>query len=85
VRFVFKEHLFLLSYSLFLQSKFLYWIENSLLSGFRFKIFDWVVANSRSFDEIVRCLSFPALQKLAAVKASALSELIGSLEMENNE
>ncbi len=66
-------------------TKFLYWIENSLLSGFRFKIFDWVVANSRSFDEIVRCLSFPALEKLAAVKALALSELIGSLEMDNNE
>jgi len=48
------------------QTQFMYWIEDSLLSGFRWQIFDWVVTNSRSYDEIATCLKKPFLQKLAA-------------------
>jgi hypothetical protein len=47
------------------QTKFLYWIEDSLLSGFRWQIFDWVTKNARSYDEIVKCLSKPFLKKIA--------------------
>jgi hypothetical protein len=48
------------------QTKFLYWIEDSLLSGFRWQIFDWVVENAQSYNEMVRDLSNSVLQKLAA-------------------
>lgn len=48
------------------QTKFLYWIEDSLLSVFRWQIFDWVIKNAQSYNEIVKCLSNPFLQKLAA-------------------
>jgi len=44
------------------QTKFFYWIEESLLSGFRWQIFDWVIHNARSYHEIVKCLSKPFLQ-----------------------
>lgn len=50
------------------QTKFLYWIEDSLLSFFRWQIFDWVTQQAKSYDEIVRCMSKPFLQKLAATK-----------------
>ena len=49
------------------QTNFLYWIEDSLLSSFRWQIFDWVIKNARSYNEIVKCLSTPFLQKLAAI------------------
>jgi hypothetical protein len=48
------------------QTKFLYWIEDSLISGFRWRIFDWITENVPSYNEIVKCLSNPFLQKLAA-------------------
>jgi len=51
------------------QTKFFYWIEDSLLSGFRWQIFDWVTRNAHSYIEIVRCLGKPFLQKLAATKS----------------
>jgi len=50
------------------QTKFLYWIEDSLLSGYRWQIFDWVTKNARTYNSIVKCLSKPFLQKLAATK-----------------
>lgn len=50
------------------QTKFFYWVEESLLSGLRWQIFDWVVENARSYDEIVKCLSKPFLQKFAATE-----------------
>jgi len=43
------------------QTKFLYWIEDSLLSHFRWQIFDRVTKNARSYDEIVECLSNPVI------------------------
>jgi len=52
-------------------TKFLYWVEDSLLSGFRWQIYDWVITNARSYSEIVKCLSKPFLQKLAASNAKA--------------
>jgi len=60
--------------SLSFPTRFLYWVENSLLSRFRYNIFDWVVANARSYDEIVSSLSFPTLRKLATVKTLAVSD-----------
>jgi hypothetical protein len=50
------------------QTKFIYWIEDSLLSGFRWQVFDWVTENARSYNEIVKCLSNPYLKKLATIK-----------------
>lgn len=49
------------------QTKFLYWVEDSLLSGFRWQIFNWVVENARSYHEISNFLSKPFLQKIAAI------------------
>jgi hypothetical protein len=51
-----------------LQTKFFYWIEDSLLSHFRWQIFDRVTKNARSYNEIVKYLSKPFLQKLVAKK-----------------
>ncbi|MDD4603815.1 MAG: hypothetical protein PHF97_08420 [Bacteroidales bacterium] len=50
------------------KTKFLYWIEDSLLSCFRWKIFDWVIKNAHSYVEIEKCLSNSFLQKLATTK-----------------
>jgi protein-L-isoaspartate O-methyltransferase len=47
-------------------TKFLYWIEDSLLSGFRWQIFDWIIENAQSYYEIVECLNNSVLKKLAA-------------------
>jgi len=49
-------------------TKFLYWVEDSLLSGFRWQIFDWVIKTARSYDEIVECLGKQFLKKLAATQ-----------------
>jgi len=48
------------------RTKFCYWIEDSLLSASRWQIFDWVIQNARSYNEIVAYLSNPFLKKLAA-------------------
>jgi len=48
------------------QTKFYYWIEDSLLSGFRWQIFDVVTKNARSYNEVLNHLSAPFLQQLAA-------------------
>lgn len=48
------------------KTKFLYWIEDSLLSRFRWMIFDWAIENSRSYLEITQNLSNSFLKKLAA-------------------
>jgi hypothetical protein len=47
------------------QTKFFYWIENSLLSCFRWQIFDWVTKNAQSYHEIIEYLSYASLRKLA--------------------
>lgn len=47
-------------------TKFLYWIEDSLLSSFRWQIFDWIVENAQSYYEIIECLNNAVLKKLAA-------------------
>lgn len=48
------------------RTKFFYWIEDSLLSGLRWQIFDVVTKNARSYNEISNYLSAPFLRKLAA-------------------
>jgi hypothetical protein len=53
---------------LFPKTKFLYWIEDSLLSGFRWKIFNSVVENSKSYYEIKKYLSNPFLKQLVTTK-----------------
>lgn len=55
-------------------TKFLYWVEESLLSGFRWQIFDWVIENARSYNEIIKSLSKPFLRKLAATEVVRVSE-----------
>lgn len=50
------------------RTKFFYWIEDSLLSAFRWQLFDWVVQHARSYNEVVKCLSNPFLRKLAATE-----------------
>jgi len=50
----------------FSQTKFLYWMEESLLSGFRWQLFDWVISHAASYNEIRHGLSKPFLLKLAA-------------------
>jgi len=46
-------------------TKFLYWVEDSLLLGLRWQVFDWVTRKATSYDEVVRMLSKPFLQQLA--------------------
>ena len=53
------------------RTKFIYWVERSLLSGLRWQIFDRIIENVHSYDDAVRCLSYPSLQKFAATKLSA--------------
>ncbi|MHB9055648.1 MAG: hypothetical protein ACYC2P_05775 [Paludibacteraceae bacterium] len=48
------------------QTKFIYWIEDWLLSGLSWQIFDLVTKRAKSYSEIVQRLSKPSLQKLAA-------------------
>ncbi len=48
------------------QTKFFYWIEDSLLSRMRWQIFDRVIENAHSYSEIINHLSNPFLKKLAA-------------------
>lgn len=50
------------------RTKFFYWIEESLLAGFRWQVFDWIVENANSYQEIVKCLSKPFLQKMSEMK-----------------
>jgi len=56
------------------QTKFLYWIEDSLLSGFRWQLFDWIVTNVESYSEILKWLSKPFLQNLATTKLKIITE-----------
>ncbi|MGE0078119.1 MAG: hypothetical protein AB7S48_09685 [Bacteroidales bacterium] len=49
-------------------TKFLYWIEDSILSNFRWQIFDWVVNHVKSYGEIIEYLSMQSLKKLAALE-----------------
>lgn len=48
------------------RTKFLYWIEDLLLSAFRWRVFNGIAANASSYQEVVNYLSKPLLQKLAA-------------------
>jgi len=53
---------------------FLYWIEDSLISGFRWRLIDWVIRNARSYHEIEKWLSKSFLQRLAATKTRSAVE-----------
>ncbi|MFA6702880.1 MAG: hypothetical protein WCR12_08780 [Dysgonamonadaceae bacterium] len=48
------------------ETNFHYWIEDSLLSGLRWQLFDMISTTSASFNEIVQRLSNNFLQDLAA-------------------
>jgi len=47
-------------------TKFLYWVEDSLLSGLQWQIFDSVIQNARSYEEVCLKLSKQFLKKLVA-------------------
>jgi hypothetical protein len=47
-------------------TRFYYWIENTLLSGLRWQVFEWIINNTGSYDEIKRRLGDEFLRKLAA-------------------
>lgn len=49
-------------------TEFSYWVEESLLSGYRWQMFDAVVDNAKSYDEVCRCLSDEGLRKFAAMR-----------------
>jgi hypothetical protein len=55
------------------QTRFFYWIEDSLLSGLRWQLFDEVIRNARSYQQVVEQLSNPFLQKLATTKRIQLT------------
>ncbi|HNW57864.1 MAG TPA: hypothetical protein PLR88_09995 [Bacteroidales bacterium] len=45
--------------------KFYYWIEDTLLSALRSQLFDWVINNSASYDDVASGLSNNFLKKIA--------------------
>jgi len=47
------------------QTRFHYWIEDTLLSALRWQLFDWVINNANSHDEITTRLGNSFLRKLA--------------------
>jgi len=54
------------------RTKFLYWVEESLLSSFRWQLFDDVVEKAHSFAEIEQALSDTNLRELAALEIVTL-------------
>ncbi|MDD2243063.1 MAG: hypothetical protein PHY69_04095 [Dysgonamonadaceae bacterium] len=48
------------------RTRFFYWIEDSLLSGLRWQLFDVIISTSSSFEEIEQRLSNKFLQELAS-------------------
>lgn len=55
-------------------TEFSYWVEESLLSGFRWQMFDSIVENGRDYDEIAECLSDKGLRALAATHLVDIEE-----------
>lgn len=49
-------------------TEFSYWVEESLLSGYRWQMFDTIVDNAASYEEACKCLSDDGLRKFAAVR-----------------
>ena len=49
-------------------TKFLYWVEDSLLSGLQWQIFDSVIQNSRSYEEVRLKLGKESLKEFALNK-----------------
>lgn len=54
------------------RTQFLYWVEESLLSSFRWQLFDEVVKKAHSFAEIEHALSDAKLRELAALEITTL-------------
>lgn len=48
-------------------TEFSYWVEESLLSGYRWQMFDTVIDNAKTYDEICQCLSDEGLRRFAAI------------------
>lgn len=55
-------------------TEFSYWVEESLLSGYRWQMFDSIVANGVSYEEICDCLSDDGLRALAATRLIGIKE-----------
>ena len=49
-------------------TEFSYWVEESLLSGYRWQMFDTVIDNAKTFDEVCQCLSDEGLRRFAAIE-----------------
>ena len=48
-------------------TEFSYWVEESLLSGYRWQMFDTVIDNAKTYDEVCQCLSDEGLRRFAAI------------------
>ena len=48
-------------------TEFSYWVEESLLSGYRWQMFDTVIDNAKTYDEVCQCLSDEGLRRFAAL------------------
>jgi len=48
-------------------TRFSYWIEDSILSRFRWEVYDWVVSNARNYREITLFLGNPLLKEIIAI------------------
>ena len=49
-------------------TEFSYWVEESLLSGYRWQMFDTVIDNAKTYDEVCQCLSDEGLRRFAAIE-----------------
>lgn len=50
------------------KTEFSYWVEESLLSGYRWQMFDTIIDNATSYDEVCKCLSDDGLRKFASTR-----------------
>ena len=48
-------------------TEFSYWVEESLLSGYRWQMFDTIIDNAKTYDEVCQCLSDEGLRRFAAI------------------
>ena len=49
-------------------TEFSYWVEESLLSGYRWQMFDTVIDTAKTYDEVCQCLSDEGLRRFAAIE-----------------
>ena len=49
-------------------TEFSYWVEESLLSGYRWQMFDTIIDNAKTYDEVCQCLSDEGLRRFAAIE-----------------